>query len=206
MSIPILPVVGSSGFYEFLAPFDVASINGIEYTCKAVRRISDYLANNEDVEKTVYIANSLNSSIWDEDSKKDAYIVSLQSQSGHWLYVPYRYITAYPSVNGIQYRTVMIGVSLPSIPVIQDLSAVEADVKDLVEHALGLTVVVKHVETSRVVMVPYDKHILKEQERNVIRATQSTYTAKIVKLRSENNGLLAKVRELEEYIKLHHVA
>lgn len=205
MSLPVLPVVGSSGFYEFIAPFDAASINGIEYSCRAVRRISDYLANNEDVEKNVYTTNNLPASVWDEDSKNDAYIVSLQSKSGHWLYIPYRYIASYPSVNGIQYRTVMIGVSLPSIPVIQDLSAVEADVKDLVEHALGLSVVVKHVETSRIVMVPYDKHVAKEQERNVIRATQSTYTAKMVKLRSENDALLAKVRELETYIKAHHV-
>ena len=204
MNVPILPVVGSSGFYEFASPFDTVAVNNIEYTCKAVRRISDYLAVNENVQKTVYDANNLSSDVWDEDSKNDAYIVSLQSKSGHWVYLPYRYILAYPSVNGVQYRTMMIGVSLPSIPATQDLSAVEADVKDLVEHALGLTVSVKHVETSRIVLVPFPVHQAKEQEREVIRATQSTYTAKMLKLRKENDALLAKVQELEAFITSKH--
>ena len=205
MSLPILPVVGSSGFYEFASPFDTVAVNNIEYTCKAVRRISDYLAMNEDIQKNVYEANNLASDIWDEDSKNDAYIVSLQSKTGHWVYLPYRYILAYPSVNGVQYRTMMIGVSLPSIPATQDLSAVEADVKDLVEHSLGLKVSVKHVETSRIILVPFATHQAKEQEREVIKATQSTYTAKMVKLRNENNALLAKIKELEAYIAVHHV-
>ncbi len=204
MSLPVLPVVGSSGFYEFASPFDTVAINNVEYTCKAIRRISDYLSVNENVEKTIYEANNLPSSIWDEDSKEDAYIVSLQSKNGHWIYVPYRYILAYPSVNGIQYRAMMIGVSLPSMPVNQDLSAVEADVKDLVEHALGVTVIVKHVETSRIVLVRNETHLAKEQERNVIRATQSTLTAKLLKLRQENDALLAKVQELEAFIAANH--
>lgn len=200
MTLPILPVVGSSGFYEFIAPFDIASINNIEYSCRAIRRISDYLANNEDVEKDVYKANNLGDDVWTEDSKNDAYIVSLQSGTGHWLYVPYSYIASYPSVNGTRYRTVMIGVSLPSMPATQDLSAVEADVKDLVENALGVSVVVKHVETSRVILVPYDVHLIQEQKRNVIRATQSTYTSKIIKLQAANQALEFKVKELEDFI------
>ena len=205
MSLPVLPVVGSSGFYEFASPFDTVAVNNIEYTCKAVRRISDYLAVNEDVEKNVYKVNNLPSEVWDEDSKSDAYIVSLQSKTGHWVYLPYRYILSYPSVNGVQYRSLMIGVSLPSMPANQDLTAVEADVKDLVESSLGVTVAVKHVETSRIVLVPFETHQTKEQERNSIRATQSTNAAKIIKLRSENDMLLAKIKELEAYIAAKHI-
>jgi hypothetical protein len=50
----VLPVVGSSGYYELAHPFDALVMDKVEYTCKAVRRISDYLANNEDVKVAIY--------------------------------------------------------------------------------------------------------------------------------------------------------
>lgn len=204
MAQSIVPVVGSSGFYRFAAPFDLASVNQIEYSCKAVRKISDYLANNEEIKKDVYEAYELPDDIWEEDSALDAYIVSLQSTTGHWLYIPSRYILGYPSVNGVPYRTLMIGVSLPSIPVAQDLSSVMADMKDLVETSLGLSVVVKQVETSKVVLIPYDDHVVKQQQRAVQSAGKTTQHARNVALRRENDALLAKVAELEAFIKKNH--
>lgn len=201
----ILPVVGSSGFYQFAAPFDLAAIDQVEYTCKAIRRISDYLANNEDVKADIYDANGLSDAVWEEDSIMDADIVSLQAQSGHWLYIPSRYVLAYPSVNGVPYRAVMIGISLPSMPLTQDFSAIKEDVKDLVDTALGVNSVVKHVETSKVVLIEHSVHETKQQERLVSSQGQTTLSAKLVKLRQENDLLLAKVAALETFIKTHHV-
>lgn len=199
--LPILPVVGSSGFYHFGAPFDTLAVADATYTCKAVRRISDYLANNEDAKALVYTAAGLDDAAWDDDSASDAYIASLQSSGGHWLYVPYRYILNYPSVNGIPYRAIMIGVSLPSIPVDQDLTVVSADIKELVEDSLGLGVVVKSVETSRVIQVPTELHLQKEMERNALKQRGMTNHSRIVKLQLENTQLLAKISALEDYIR-----
>lgn len=201
MTLSILPVIGSSGFYELAAPFDVEVVDKIEYTCKAIRRISDYLANNEDPKASIYDAYEIDEAVYEEDLSKDAYIVSLQSRKGHWLYVPSRYILSYPSVNGVPYRSVMLGVSLPPLPVSQDLTAILSDIKDLVENSLGVSVAVRQVETSMNVLVDYSIHEATQQERNIHIEGRSTLYARNVALREENNLLIQKVASLENYIK-----
>lgn len=201
MSDPILPVVGSSGFYELAPPFNALVVDKIEYTCQAVRRINDYLANNEPVKEDIYTKQGLDDTVWEADVAANAYIVSLQSRTGHWLYVPYRYILGYPSVNGVPYRSMILSVSLPSLPLNQDLTAVLADVKDLVQSSLGVTVNTKLVETSKAVLVPYDKHVIKQQQRATAAQGQVTMYAQNVALRRENDALIAKLNELETYLK-----
>lgn len=201
MTLSILPVIGSSGFYELAAPFDVEVVDKIEYTCKAIRRISDYLANNEDPKASIYDAYEIDEAVYEEDLSKDTYIVSLQSRKGHWLYVPSRYILSYPSVNGIPYRSVMLGVSLPPLPVSQDLTAILSDIKDLVENSLGVSVAVRQVETSMNVLVDYSVHEATQQERNIHIEGRSTLYARNVALREENDLLIQKVASLENYIK-----
>jgi len=204
MTFSILPVIGSSGFYDLAAPFDVEVIDKIEYTCKAIRRISDYLANNEDPKASIYDVYGIDEAVYEEDLSKDNYIVSLQSRKGHWLYVPSRYILSYPSVNGIPYRSVMLGVSLPPLPVSQDLTAVLSDIKDLVENSLGVSVAVRQVETSMNVLVDYNVHEVTQQERNIHIEGRSTLYARNVALREENDLLIQKVASLENYIKSNH--
>jgi len=201
MTLSILPVIGSSGFYELAAPFDVEVVDKIEYTCKAIRRISDYLANNEDPKASIYGAYEIDEAVYEEDLSKDTYIVSLQSRKGHWLYVPSRYILSYPSVNGVPYRSVMLGVSLPPLPVSQDLTAILSDIKDLVENSLGVSVAVRQVETSMNVLVDYSVHEATQQERNIHIEGRSTLYARNVALREENDLLIQKVASLENYIK-----
>lgn len=201
MTLSILPVIGSSGFYELAAPFDVEVVDKIEYTCKAIRRISDYLANNEDPKASIYDAYEIDEAVYEEDLSKDTYIVSLQSRKGHWLYVPSRYILSYPSVNGVPYRSVMLGVSLPPLPVSQDLTAILSDIKDLVENSLGVSVAVRQVETSMNVLVDYSVHEATQQERNIHIEGRSTLYARNVALREENDLLIQKVASLENYIK-----
>lgn len=202
---PILPVVGSTGFYELSPPFNLLVVDAVEYTCKAIRRISDYLANNEIVKDSVYTKYGIADSLYEEDLAGDAYIVSLQSRTGHWLYVPYRFILSYPSVNGVPYRSVMIGISLPALPAAQDLSVVLADVKDLVESRLGVATVAKFVETSKVTLIPSDIHETKRVQRELQKQGDQSQYGTIVKLTKENALLRTKVQALEAYILAHPV-
>lgn len=196
----ILPIVGSSGYYELASPFDALVTDRIEYTCKAVRRLSDYLANNEDAKSAIYDKYGI-ASIYEEDVVSDAYIVSLQSRTGHWLYVPYRYILSYPSPNGVRYRTVMLGVSLPALPVSQDLNAVMSDLKDMVQGVLGVDVVVKMVETSKPVLVTTDAHEQTRLRRSIRVLAEGSLHTENVRLRNEAASLRAHIAELESYIK-----
>lgn len=201
----ILPAIGSRGYYSLAAPFDALAANNVEYTCQAIRRINDYLANNEDVKATVYTAQGLDDATYEQDALENAYIVSLQSRQGHWLYVPYRYVLAYPSTNGVQYRSVMVGVSLPPLPASQDLTAVLTDVKAMIDAGLGVNCAVRLVETSKVMLIPHDVHMQKKIQRTMLSQGKVTLYSQNVALREENAALQAKLAQLEAYIKEHYV-
>lgn len=196
----LIPVIGSQGFFDLQAPFNAQLVEGLEYTSRAVRALSDYIANNEDPWETIYNPNGIQESVYKEDLKQNAYVVSLQSSTGHWLYVPERYVLHYPSVNGVPYRSVMIGVSLPSMPVEQDFGYLLTDVKSLVDSALGVSSTVRTVETSKVVLIPRETHDIKRQERLQNSINHRTMHDRIVDLTTKNTAMTTKIRQLEDYI------
>ena len=201
MTLHILPVVGSKGFHEFAPPFDTHALDNAEYECKAVRRLSDILANNEDPQKDIYEKSGLTEDDYQRDLEEDAYVVSFQSSAGHWLYIPYRYILKYPSVDGVPYRSAMIVVSLPSIPVDQDLTSLKAELVDIARTSIGADVSSRQVDSSRVVLVPYELHEQTQVARNIEINGRQTQTSRIHKLQSDNMDLRNKVQELEAYIR-----
>lgn len=196
----IIPAIGAEGFYELLAPLDILIKQGEKYTCRAIRNISDYLANNEDVKTNVYDEYGLVSTVYDDHVLTNMEIISLQSELGHWVYVPVSYIAKYPDVNGVIYRTMMLGISLPSLPVDRDLSNLQTDVANLVQDSLGLTVNSKLVETSKPVLVDQDTHDQLTADRLVLSSITLTDRAKLARCNQDLLVALDKISELETYI------
>ena len=199
----VIPVIGSVGYYQLAAPFDRYTVYQVEYTCRAVRKISDYLANNEEVYKTIYEAHGLSEEQYEEDLKADGYIVSLQSSEGQPIYVPYQYILSYPSGDGVPYRSVMMGVSLPPLPLGQDLSAIIADVKSMVESRLGINVVVRMVETSKVIVIAHDDHQVKQQQRQQAVSQPGNLYVQNLELQRTVEKQHQKLMMLQDYVKNH---
>jgi len=197
----IIPTVGSSGYYQLRSPLDNLIIANQRYTCKAVRNISDYLANNEDIKADIYSKYSIPDTEYDQDILDDAYIVSLQSEEGHWIYIPARYIISYPITNGIPYRSIMVGISLPSLPVDRDLSFLETDIINLVSDSLGVVPVIRKVETSPVVLVSRERHDIVQAERDMLSAGRVTDRSRYIKTLQDLNVALDKIQQLEQYIK-----
>ena len=197
----VLPTIGSSGYFELHSPLDTLIISGERHTCQAIRRISDYLANNEDVKTDVYTKLQLSDAEYEQDANDDMYIVSLQSDKGHWLYIPARYIVKYPLTNGIPYRTQLIGLSLASLPIDRDISFLNTELTNLIKDYLGITPIIKIVETSRVVLISKDKHDQLQAERNLVTQGRVTDRARYVSLLQEYQTALNKINELEQFIK-----
>ncbi len=201
----IIPYIGASGYFSLLAPFDTKINQEEQYTTKAIRTISDYISNNEDIKGTIYDANGITSTIYDQHVKDDIEIVSLQSDLGHWLYIPSPYISKYPDPNGIIYRTLMLGISLPPLPVDLDLSFLHTDVSNLVIDSLGVTPVIKQVETSKPVLISEVIDIQHTAARNALSNGRTTDRAKVLKLQLDLQQALNKITELETYISTHYV-
>lgn len=201
MTLHILPLIGSKGFHQFAPPFDAQALQNTEYECKAVRRLSDILANNEDPFEDIYKKFGLTDESYQEDLAEDAYVVSFQSSGGHWLYIPYRYILKYPSVNGVPYRSVMIVISLPSIPTDQDLTGLKEELEEVASSTIGATVKSKHVDSSKTILVPHDLHEQTQVARKIQINGRNTLLGRYNKEVADNEELRLKVTKLEQYIR-----
>lgn len=196
----LLPTIGSSGYFKLSAPFDKIILDKERYKCQAIRRISDYLANNEDIKTDIYVKNGLTDDVYDADVKEDMYIISLQALTGHWVYVPARYLTSFPDVNGVPYRSVSIGVSLPSVPVDTDFAFIEQQIKDLIKDALGVDSKTKIIETSKVLLLTKENHDTTQARRRAL-TTGVTDRSRYNNLLRLHQSAIQKIAELEAFIK-----
>lgn len=201
MSLNYIPTVGSKGVYKLAAPFDQLMAVGEYYICKSVRKISEILANNDDPEKLVYTRYSLDQEIYTQHKTEDMEIVYLQSEKGHWLYVPASFIQEFPDPNGVIYRAVGISVLLPAIPVGYQLDQLKAEITGVVKDITGLRCTIKQTFTSRPLAVPVEKHEATQQTRAIERALSPDIYSRYRKLQLENDILVAKVQALEQHIR-----
>ena len=201
MSSRILPVIGSSGTYELLPPFDTVILPEELYTCKAIRNISEYVSYNQDAKKLVYDYYGLSEVDYENDIQEDMEIVSLQNNKGVWVYVPARYIIKYPEVDGIPYHQLSLVCKLPAVEVSRDISHLKTDVINLIKDTLGVEPAVEIVEVSRTIAVTRETSDLLKIERALISNGRVTDRAKYMQLLQREQLLLDKVRELEDYIK-----
>jgi hypothetical protein len=199
MSDYIIPEIGSGGSWVLKSPLQSLMVEGEYYICQAVRKLSEYLANNENPLKSIYTALGIGTEYGD-DVVANMEIVSLQSSKGHWVYIPARYIIKYPNINGKAYRTMMLGVSLPSMPVDQDLSHIETDLVNFIHDRLGVTPVIKHLETSRPVMVDESTHTTTMGIRNMAKSQPATDAYRYSVCREQLTAAMDKISKLEEYI------
>lgn len=196
----VIPSVGSSGYFELRAPFDTKMLANEFYTCQAVRKLSDYLANNEDPFADIYEPAGLTQSVYEAELATDVFIISLQAETGHWVYVPATYLVKLPVVNGIPYRSMMIGVSLPALPADKDLSHLETAIRNLVMDTIGVASVTKVVETSRVSLVDRAAHTAKQAQRDANIASANTDTSRLAVANTKLTQALLKISHLEAHI------
>ncbi len=201
MSSRILPVIGSSGTYELLPPFDTVILPEEIYTCKAIRNISEYVSYNQDPKKLVHDYYGLSENDYENDIQEDMEIVSLQNNKGVWVYVPARYIVKYPEVDGIPYHQLSMVCKIPAIEVSRDISHLKTDVINLIKDTLGVDAAVEIVEVSRTIAVTKDVSDQLKIDRALVSNGRVTDRAKYMQLLQQQQVLLDKIEGLENYIK-----
>ncbi len=201
MSSRILPVIGSSGTYELLPPFDTVILPEEIYTCKAIRNISEYVSYNQDPKKLVHDYYGLSENDYENDIQEDMEIVSLQNNKGVWVYVPARYIVKYPEVDGIPYHQLSMVCKIPAIEVSRDISHLKTDVINLIKDTLGVDAAVEIVGVSRTIAVTKDVSDQLKIDRALVSNGRVTDRAKYMQMLQQQQLLLNKIESLENYIK-----
>jgi hypothetical protein len=196
----VIPSVGSSGTYVFTAPFSALALPDDEYTCRAVRKLSDYVANNEDAYTNVYVAAGLTQTDYQNDLAVDMPIASLQSQIGHWLYVPVRFIQSLPQSSGIAYQNKVLAVNIGAVPVDLDLTFLITAISNVVIDNFGITPQIQQVVTSKTSIIPYATDAQVQNARKGRITNSTTDTAALKALQIQYNNAIEKIQALETYI------
>lgn len=195
-----IPPIGIKGFYELSAPLDNLIFQNELYVCKSLRKISDYVHNNEDVKELIYTKYGIPEVNYIEDLKEDIIIASLQNDVGHWLNIPVRYFVKYPDLSGIAYKSFAIGVSLPSFPINKNFNPLVLAINNLVEDMLGITPEIKIIETSREILVPDAQHISTENDRKSRITSGASDRTKYLQLLSVFQEVQQKLSAAEQFI------
>ncbi|WP_144106736.1 hypothetical protein [Paraburkholderia sp. BCC1886] len=139
MTTPLTPNLNSSGSWNLTAPFAALLTSNVSYKCVAIRSLSDLIAAGADPYSLYYSANGLTQADYQADVTAGASIVSLQSSSGSWVYVPTTYISQMPGQNNISCTSIVLGVNLGPLPDSLDLTFVKTQVANAVTDSLGVS-------------------------------------------------------------------
>jgi hypothetical protein len=197
----LIPSIGTSGIFQLQAPFAAHLVAGAPYTCMAVRRLADIIQLGFDPYEQVYQPYGLTQDIYNANVLSDVCIVSLQSSSGVWLYVPSSYILSYPDMGGVPYTSLVLGVSLGPIPNHLNLAALKQRIIDDVKDFVGITATVTTVAVSETEMIAQATSTAIEAARVAQITATTTDRTKLITALAQKTALQAKVTELEDYIK-----
>ncbi len=195
-----LPAIGSVGTYTLLAPFNSIVLPDDEYTCTAIRNISDYISNSDDAYTLVYLDNGLTQTDYQNDLAANMPIVSLQSSVGHWMFIPARFIVTFPITNGVPYCNKILGVNIGAFPANADLTFLITAISNVVVDNIGITPEIKEVVTSKTVNIPISEDATIQTARKSRIAASLTDTGKLQNMTNNYNDALTKIAALEAYI------
>ena len=158
---PVLPTLGVKGLFDVYAPFNTVMRPNVVYTVGSIRTIDEYFADGQEPNVTVYSDNNIAQEEFDYDHGNEIPIIGLYTEGAEWIYIPARYINAYPRMDGVAYNNVSLVVSMPAVQVGKDFTTLMTEIKSLVALRIGVEVSqidVSEVQTSKEVLVDSAVH------------------------------------------------
>lgn len=191
-------LIGNKGKVNFLAPFDkynsdkelsIVGIQQIPYLSKLGANILDL----------VYLDEGLAESDYEDDILNKVAIVTFEDESQQLINVPIDRIGDEDAESSYRYKEFGLAVSLPSLPVDYDTTAIENDIKIVVKEKLGFDVSVEKVELSAITLVNSTKHteFLLHLQNGII--SKHGYRTRYLKEVERNNKLVTVKTEAIEF-------
>lgn len=195
-----VPPIGTIGVYTLIAPFSTQE--GESFECIAVRRFSDYAVNSEDLWTDLYSPAGISEDKYEQDKKINLEIATLMSERGYTIQVPVKYIEKYPMQDGIPYRRMGLHISLPAMLVGHDLSSFKTRIHEAALNTLGVDVILKETEASRIRR--FDPNVSDTiQNQRQLKAQEVTPYVRMMQLQGQLNDAMQKIAVLEQYILDH---
>ena len=192
--VPITPPINTEGVFTCHSPFELDT--NLIFKCDAIRSFPELERRGIDVYDTYYKPYGLSSSIWEEDTKLNASILTLKGVDDTVVYIPNTYLESYPGMAGLAYAHNVIVLDVGLVPATIDVMRVAEEVKDTAKKGLGVEVEVK-LDTMRYTgNITHEEHVLMETARRDALNKYTPIYEQLENYKLENETLRAKIDEL----------
>tara|TARA_B100001057_G_scaffold463613_1_gene517977 strand:+ start:197072 stop:197671 length:600 start_codon:yes stop_codon:yes gene_type:complete len=106
----LTPTIYATGRYQVRDPFTL--VDGVDYTCHAVRTFKECQQRGMDVFKEVYEANGIGRDKYLTDEAAGINIIALMTEGQPTLYIPDSYIASYPNLGEAVPQRLIISVDI----------------------------------------------------------------------------------------------
>lgn len=185
----VLPSVGMTGVWELAVPLANYLDADAVYVCRAVRAISDYIAEGSNPYTSVYQPVGLSESDYDIHYANNESIVSLQALDGTWVFIPVPYILRYPNTSGVAYDRKAIILSFPILPSNTLFTHLIDEYKTDALAAFGVDIEAKIVPMGHQYILSHEDAQIDEDARGLLMTGLSTASVRIQQLETENQKL-----------------
>ena len=195
------PTLNASGFYQLAAPYSSLISATVQYTCVGVVSIAGAIAQGVDVLNSIYIASGDTASNYANDLKSGVSILTITSGAGNVVKFPNSALLSVPQTNGVVYRNTVLGIALSAIPDTMNTDSLQQAVSDLVYSKIGVksTTFLTTVGAATILTMDQDAAVTAARQAAISDPTSLHYKNQL--LTAENTTLVAKVAQLENYIK-----
>lgn len=200
MSAPLLQI-GLKGTFELSTPYSVLVKANVEYTCIAIRKFEDIVAEGGDPYELYYKNAGLSLQSFKDDVAVAANVITIQASDGSVIHVPDTYVISMPNQGGVPYHVLALGVTLAALPDKTDLSYLKDRVQDLVRDTLGVESTVREVAISALLSISKEEHENIEAARRALITASRTDFAQLVEMTRQRDAGLQKIAQLEAYIR-----
>lgn len=201
MALALIPPIGTSGVYTLASPFNTQLQAQTSYKCDAIRRFADLLEVGIEPFEEYYQPVGLAETVYQQDLANNVCIISLVSNTGHWVYVPSSYIQSYPDIGGVPYIVTVLGLELGALPAYMDLTGLKAALAALCRDTIGKTPDIKEAVISAVEKLSQSDHDAVETARVAAITNTQTDRARYLAAQRELDLLRQQYAQLENYVK-----
>ena len=196
----LIPSVGVKGVWVADAPYDTALSPTAVYECVGVRTLADVIASGEDGYAKYYKPYNAPLTDYVSDAQSGICIISLVAGNGQWRYIPSSKLRPAPTMAGVKYSRIVLGVLLGEIPETMDLSPLSNAIELAVHHFLAITAPVQLTVTSATVLKTQEEHTARMSAIGAMRDLNKNDYTRNIELTAEAQSLRAKLLIAERYI------
>lgn len=192
------PPLNAKGIYTVTVPFQLQP--STLYTCKAIRSFADLIDLGVDILASYYTPVGLTKAEMDADAAAGANIITLMSATSPTVHVPDTYISAFPNMGNVAYKTVILALSMGPLPDSLDLTFAKQQIATAASDAIGIVPEVKEYLAATTGVMSQEQADVAETARQAAIVNRTTDRAKLLALQATYDELQARYAVLEQLI------